>query len=318
MPPAKSKEQPGDGATGSARALLFLFLAVVAGTAATTVVYQSVKKYEEKIAEAKRPEEMKMVLIAAGDLHPGLVITEADIQQVEVPSKFVHPNALTLPEFVVGAMPRERILANEYILPTRLADRATGVGLNALVPSGMRAISLPVSNAAALSGFLNPGNKVDILVTITPEVGEVQTHTLLQNIPVLAVNARMVQEEDRGVDVQGAGRRPPPATENNAPSPSVTLSVTPEQAEQCAHAERKGELILTLRSENDDEEVSTTGTDSEHILGELMAPKAKAAPPKTKAKVVAKPKGDTTTVQIIRAGNKTELTVGPDGTIKNR
>ena len=320
MPPAtKGREQPATGATGSARALLFLLLAVIAGTAATMVVYKAVQEYEAKIAEAKKPEEMMMVLIAAGDLHAGLVITEADILQVEVPKKYVHLEAIVAPEFAVGATPRERILANEYILPSRLADANSGIGLNALVPAGMRAISLPVSNAAALSGFLMPGNKVDILVTITPEEGLPQTHTLLQNVPVLAVNGQQVEAEDRGVETIEKGKRPAPAAQKQAQAPSVTLSVTPEQAEQCAHAERKGEIILTLRSENDDEEVATTGTDSEHILGELMAPKPKPPPPpKTKAKVVGAPKEDTTSLQLIRAGNKTELTIGADGTIKNR
>lgn len=320
MPPAiKGREVPGSGAGagGSAKALLFLLLALIAGTAATLVVYKAVIEYEAKIAEAKRPEEMKLVLIAAGDLHAGLIITEADIQQVEVPAKFVHVDALTSPEFVVGAIPRERILANEYILPSRLADPNSGVGLNALVPSGMRAISLPVSNAAALSGFLMPGNKVDILVTITPEQGDPQTHTLLQNVPVLAVNGRQVEAEDQGVVTEEKGKRAKPKPQESTVAPSVTLSVTPEQAEHCAHAERKGEIILTLRSENDDEEVATVGTDSEHILGELMAPKPKAPPPKTKAKVVAAPKEDTTSLQVIRAGAKTELTIGADGSIKN-
>lgn len=305
----KGKDLPQES-SGSTRAIIFLGLSVVAGFAGVWVIYQGIQTYEQRLAEAKRPEEMTTALIAAGDLHPGLIITEADIRQVEIPKRLVHPEALNLPEYVVGATPRERILSNEFILPTRLADPTTGVGLNALVPSGMRAISLPISNAAALSGFLNPGNKVDVLVTITPDSGESQTHTLLQNIHVLAVNARMFEQADVAPE-QRKGKRAP-----NKAQPSVTLSVTPEQALACYEATRRGEIVLTLRAENDDAEVATEGTSSKLILTEIQPPEVPKAPqPRSKAKIEVPPPPDQT-LQIIRAGNKTEVKVGQDGALK--
>lgn len=287
------------------RAVIFLVLALVAGMAATVMVYQLVQSYKAKIAEAQKPEETAMAVVAAGDLFAGVVITEQDLVQVEIPISFLPPGAFTSPELVVGRVPRERILANEFVLPDRLADADAGIGLNALIPEGMRAISINIQDGAALSGFLVPGNLVDVLVTIVGEKpgDDPQTITLLQAVPVLAVNNRLLKEDvakQKGKKAQQRSTRP-----------SVTLAVTPEQAEEIAHAEARGTITLALRNNIDVNEIDVGSVDNKDVLGEEDKPEA----PKPKARV-AKPKEETTTLQIIKGTNKNQLTVGKDGQIK--
>jgi pilus assembly protein CpaB len=142
-------------------------------------------------------------------------------------------------ERVVGQVPRERILKNELIRPERLADGHAGVGLNAVVARGMRAISVDLRGADAVTGFLTPGNYVDVLVTIEDAAGMEHTEALLQSVFVLGVNSRAENETDEEVARRGKQK------------PAVTFMVTPEQAEQIAYASELGDLSLALRNVQD-------------------------------------------------------------------
>jgi len=231
---------------GPVRALVFLFMAVLAGSFSLVMLYKLITSYQAKIDEAKRPEDTVMVIVAARDLYQGVTITEEDLYAVQIPLKYLPEGVFLSPEHVVGRIPRERILANEFVRADRLADPESGVGLNAVIPRGMRAISINIADGAALSGFLNPGNYVDVLVTIQPDPEKSskqvipETHTLLQAVFVLGVNSRMQKEtKEEAQQIRGAQH------------PSVTLLVTADQAEQIAHAENMGEIVLTLRNDLD-------------------------------------------------------------------
>lgn len=231
--------------SGAVRALIFLFLAVGLGSGSLIVLYNLITTYQQRIDEAKRPEDMVMVIVAARDLYQGVTITEDDLYAVQIMPRYLPEGVFLSPEHVIGRIPRERILANEFVRADRLADPESGVGLNAVIPRGMRAISVNVTDGAALSGFLNPGNYVDVLVTFTPEVENTgpritKTETLLQAVFVLGVNSRR-QNEDK--DSKSARRR--------RSRPSVTLLVTAEEAERVAYAENLGKIVLSLRNDLD-------------------------------------------------------------------
>ncbi|MEZ4321967.1 MAG: Flp pilus assembly protein CpaB [Myxococcota bacterium] len=246
---------------GTVRALVALFIAVVFGGVSVVALFQLITSYQARIDEAKKPEDTVMVIVAARDLYPGVTITEDDLVAVEIPPRFLAGGVFLSPEHVVGQRPRERILANEFVRASRLANPESGEGLNAIIPREMRAISVEVSDGAALSGFLDPGNYVDVLVTIDPEAttgrgGEVETHTLLQAVFVLGVNSKAQNEA-----MDGGGR--------GSTRPSVTLLVTAQQAEQIAHAENQGELRLALRNDLDNNFVESQGADTEDLIGFL-------------------------------------------------
>lgn len=232
--------------SGAVRALIFLFLAVGLGSGSLIVLYNLITTYQARIDEAKRPEDMVMVIVAARDLYQGVTITEDDLYAVQIMPKYLPEGVFLSPEHVIGRIPRERILANEFVRADRLADPESGVGLNAVIPRGMRAISINVTDGAALSGFLNPGNYVDVLVTFTPEVETsggprtTKTETLLQAVFVLGVNSRRQNELNEGKQAKRRRSRP-----------SVTLLVTAEEAERVAYAENLGKVVLSLRNDLD-------------------------------------------------------------------
>jgi pilus assembly protein CpaB len=161
---------------------------------------------------------------------------------------------LRQPEQAVGRVPRERILSQEFIREERLADPEAGVGLNAIIPRGMRAISINISDGSAVSGFLNPGNYVDVLVTIEGDDNrEAETNTLLQAVTVLAVNNRLGNTTS-----ESSGDRS---------RASVTVAVTPDLAEKLTHAVAQGTVTMTLRNDIDVTHVETHGAFASSLLG---------------------------------------------------
>jgi pilus assembly protein CpaB len=307
---------------GPIRAVIFLGLALLAGILAMFVLMVTVDNFENQIVEARAPEDQTTVIVAARDLYQGVTITEQDLYAVEIPPRFLPEGVFLSPEHVVGRIPRERILANEFVRSSRLADPESGVGLNAVIPRGMRAISLPLANGQALSGFLNPLNYVDILVTVgapeslgggygggtsgmsrSGEEGMVETRTLLQAVFVLGVNSRMHRETwQEARDKRGNQ------------DPSVTLLVTADQAEMLAHAQKMGQIRLTLRNDLDVNYQQLAGVDIEALRRKIKKarPKKSTGVPRV---VPASSVPKTGALKVIRGQDIEIKTISQDGQV---
>lgn len=227
------------------RALAVLGLGVLMLAGGGYGFYKLTDYYETQIEQARRPPDTIEVIVAARDLFQGIAITEDDLFQVDIEQKFVPAGVYRSADHVIGRVPRDRILANEFIREERLADAKAGLGLNALIPRGFRAISLNITNAQAGAGFVRPENYVDVLVTIRhPETNETETRPVLQAVYVLAVD-----------DTTGKDLSAEPETEEEKKkkkqtrqAPSVTFAVTPAQAEQLAQASVVGALQILIRN----------------------------------------------------------------------
>ena len=119
---------------------------------------------------------------------------------------------------------------------------------------------------------------------------------LLQAIQILAVDSRM-------------GEGPSSANSGQGYSPSITLAVTPDQAERITHANSNGALTLTLRNDVDVTEVETHGATASRLIGHEDAPAVPIGTVRTK-------KNPDGSITLIRGGRETKITVGADGTIK--
>ena len=114
----------------------------------------------------------------------------------------------------------------------------------ALVPNGLRAFTIHTpSVASGVGGFILPGNKVDVLLTMDGKRGSLTT-TLLQNLEILAVDQRIDAPADNRIDPKQLH--------------SVTLLVTPDQAAKLSLAQNKGSLHLALRNHKDDQLLRTS------------------------------------------------------------
>lgn len=237
---------------GRLRALLFLFISFGAAAIASVVIYFVISSYQRELLTVTKPDQVIDVIVAAHDIWQGKTIVPEDLAMRELPLDYVPDSVLRNTDQAVGRVPRERILAQEFIREERLADPEAGVGLNAIIPRGMRALSINISDGSAVSGFLNPGNYVDTLVTIEgDDAREAETRTLLQAVTVLAVNNRL------GNSAESLERA----------RPSVTLAVTPDLAEKLTHAVAQGAVTLTLRNDIDVTHVETHGALVSNLLG---------------------------------------------------
>lgn len=263
-----AQQTPQQGST-SRIAYVFLGGALIVAAGAVYGIVSILNGYSRVAREVEKPIDTVTVVAASRTLYQGVAITNDDLFVVNVPPDYLpvvketgKQEVTKVPLFssrerVVGQVPRERILANEFIRPDRLADGSNGVGLNAVIPRGMRAISVPLRGSNAVSGFLMPGNYVDVLVTMTDEFGRRRTETILQAVFVLGVNSRAAEDADQDVDARGKQ------------APSVTFLVTPKQAEDVAFADEMGDISLTLRNVQDVNYTQLSGADLDELLARL-------------------------------------------------
>jgi pilus assembly protein CpaB len=243
---------------GRARAAVFLLISAVAAIVAVGVVYTMIQSYQKQLDIVSRPPETIEVVVAKVTLFQGQTLAETDVELKKVAPEYVPETVFHTIEEVVGRVPAERIIQGEYVRRERLADPEAGVGLNAIIPRGQRAVSINITNASAVSGFLNPGNYVDVLATVKTKGEGQKTVTMLQAKRLLAVNNRLGGDGGEG-GVVGTDARV---------KPSVTLALTPEEAELMVHAFEEGVVTLTLRNDIDVINVDTEGTRAANLLGD--------------------------------------------------
>ena len=189
------------------------------------------------------------VVVAVVDLPRGASITPEAVKIKEFPRDLVPAGALSKLEDAVNRGIFVPLTKDEPVLESKLAPKGAGRGLSALIPSGMRAYSVKVPDVAqGVAGFILPGNRVDVLLSLgeisgTNETGGGSTTTLLQNVEILAVDQKMDAPSDNKVDTKDLR--------------SVTLLVTPQQANRLDLGQNKGMLHLALRNREDNEAAQT-------------------------------------------------------------
>ncbi len=197
---------------------------------------------------------MKDLVVAVRPLPVGATIKPEDVKVVQVPASQFPKGGISTVEEVIDRPVISNILADEPVHEGRLAARGSGLGLAPIIPKGMRAVTIRVNDVAGVAGFVLPGMRVDVLVTGRPpdnDEGTV-TMTVLQNILVLSAG-QTIQPDAEGRAIN---------------APTVTLLVTPEQAETLTLAANEGRVQLVLRNGSDQSIAKTKGK----ALSELYKP----------------------------------------------
>jgi len=139
---------------------------------------------------------------------------------------------------------------------TKVAGPESGSGLPPVIPTGMRAISVRVNEVIGVAGFVVPGTRVDVVVTVTTKDNtEPMTRTVVSNVQVLTAGTKFDQEQAR---------------KEGKPMESsvVTLMVPPEDGERITLAQNEGKLNLALRNPLDVQPTTTAGI----RLASLLSP----------------------------------------------
>jgi pilus assembly protein CpaB len=237
------------------------FVAILLGAAASVVGYYGLTTMASQSA-ARSNANYRDVVVTATDLTFGVKLDRTMLRTVRYPKESVPAGAFTSMDSVVNQTTKVFLGAREPVTSIKLSSR--GGGLSMLVRPNMRAASLEVNQVSGVSGFVLPGDRVDVLVTVDPRnsVEDAITRTILQNIEVLAAGQKTEQQDNRPITVQ-----------------SVTLLLEPSGTEQLALALHEGKIHLVLRNPEDQAEVQVASLSTREMLGRgTAAPVAKAAP----------------------------------------
>ncbi len=223
------------------RKIVLLFSAILALLAVVLMnLYQQNLKKELGVAG-----ERVKILAAKEDIPAFSIIERSQMTILEYPKNYLPPRYTpkSLIDDIIGQTTAFNVQKGDPILTTDLASTQEDAGLSTVITPGMRALALPVDKVNSFGGLLKPKDHVDILGTFQkPGEGDVETVTLLQNVAVLAVGGRLGSGSGAGAS---EGRR------GQSRVRTVTVLVTPEEAELLVFAQDRGSLSLTMRNEED-------------------------------------------------------------------
>lgn len=220
--------------------LVVLGIALTAGAGAMMLMSSS-NDGQPAPVQAQRTDLVD-VLVAAKDIELGAAVSAEDLRWQAWPSdaaNAVFVQRASAPEAIqntAGSIARSPFVAGEPIRPDKLI-KGNGSGyMAAILPAGMRAISIEISPETGAGGFILPNDRVDVLLTrrLAGRNGrdESYTETLSENVRVLAID-QMVTEQNGAKVVVGK---------------TATLELSPAQSEKISLSRQQGVIALALRS----------------------------------------------------------------------
>lgn len=248
--------------------IIIVMFALIFAVVASGMVMKYLKTQTQEVAAAPL---LAPVVVSAADLSFGKTLQEEDLRVVMFPAESVPKGSVADVDSLIGQTTKVFLAQNEPILVSKLSS--IGGGLSLLIEPTMRAASIQVDKVSGVSGFVLPGDRVDVIAVVKPtrSSSDVKAKTILQNIEVLAAGEKTEQRGKKPITVQ-----------------SVTLLVDPAGAEKLALAASEGKIQLALRNPNDTELAAETGGLSKSSL--LSSKKKKTSKPRPRPK--PKPKKD--------------------------
>jgi len=225
---------------------IVIVLAIAFAVAASGLTYIYLKS-----ASAEKGLDLEPVVVAVRDLTFGEVLEGDDMRVVLFPKGSVAKGSYAVKDSLLGQVTKVFLMENEPILDSKLSSK--GGGLSLLISPSKRASSIEVDKFSGVSGFILPGDRVDVILTVDrPDKSrDAVAKTILQNIEVLAAGEKTQEKGNKVITVQ-----------------SVTLLVDPEGAQDLALATNEGKLHLALRNPTDDEIVTVDPVTKSGILQE--------------------------------------------------
>jgi len=244
------------------------------------------------------------VIVANVDLSFGDTLTEDNVRIVQFPDDIIPyesfenfedlfgPDAADTPSTIALTSIRR----NEPVLPHKISGPNGKGSLSARIRPGYRAASIRVDAVTGVSGFIVPGDLVDVIYTATPAADDTadiyRSDIILQSVQVLGIDQNLSDE-----------------TSEARLAKTVTLEVNHEEAQRLSLATQTGHLSLILRSVGEDTPATTQSVTTNNITQRPTKPRnAYPKPTKPKTRKVIKPKtSDQSIAQVtIIRGEATE------------
>jgi pilus assembly protein CpaB len=284
------------------KSIILLALALGCGLVASIGISQVMERRQQApVAQG----ETEVIFVALHDINPNEPITAQNIKTEEWPQSKVPAGVITKLDEIENMRTRQKIFQGEPLLLGKLIDADDITGASKGIPKGYRVVAVRVNDVSGTGSLILPGDRVDLLVYLTRnpahDVHEAQTRTVLQDVKVFAVNA--------------AWQRDPGDGESSIAAKTISLLVTPQQAEKVTLASEMGAVRLVLRNDSDSDLSETDGTQASDVLGTGSASDRSAEKEKVEVPQVAASSkiGDATKslLEFIKERQKSQPVVAP-------
>lgn len=267
----------------SSRTLTLIALSLVLGLGAAWMA----NTWLSARLNASPDDNQQNVVVATTEISFGQMVEAQQVTVVRMPKDTVPEDAFDSTEKVVGKIATFSMLRGDILRGARLAEHLGGSTLASLIEPTKRAISLRVDDVVGVSGFLLPGNRVDVLATkqANGNNNNAEAKTILEDLRVLAVDQTASTDKTQPVVVR-----------------AVTLEMTPEQTEILVKGMSEGKLQLALRNPLDNQKKPAMVQPV--AMAQVPAP-APAPKPVVRAKRVGG--GESSGITVIRGIEVTEV-----------
>jgi len=238
---------------GKLKALVPIAISLIIAIVGTVFLYKWIERQRgpKEIVQVEKMDAAPIV-VSAGNLPWGTklkpeMIKMAPYLEESLPVGYFS-SSIDLKDRVIIAP----LKLNEPITESKLAPTSVKTGgVSAVLKPGMRAIAVKGDKVIGISGFINPGNRVDVIVTVEePKTKKIKSKIFLENTAVLATGTQ-IERNEKGEPM---------------PVDVYTLEVTPKQAEKVALAASEGRLQFALRGVTDSEDSVTKAVTVPELL----------------------------------------------------
>lgn len=203
--------------------------------------------------EAGAARKSTALLVAKNDLAAGDVLSVDSVAVRQIPRDYAHSNAITPDDFErIEGQSVERALKSGDTLLWSLMQTRKAPTFSSRIEVGRRAITVQVDEINSISGLLEPGDAIDLMLTLEHN-GKKTTFALLQNVAVMATGQRVADDPKSGERRQYS---------------TVTLDTTREQAQSLIIAREAGKITALLRNPKDSQVLAGDSAAMAALLGQ--------------------------------------------------
>ncbi|MGF1632837.1 MAG: Flp pilus assembly protein CpaB [Phycisphaerae bacterium] len=209
-----------------------LIVALVLGLAAAKLAVD----FTARTPGSTKAVELVEVVCLSADIAKGQQVLPTQLTTTRIPAEAVPAGVLLASSDAVARVARQDLVSGQLLFEANLLPPGTPGGLQATLPADKRALTVRIDEFSGVGGFLQPDSRVDVVSTFQGDSDELSVaRTICESLRVVAVNRAQGQPDKDGNPTVG-------------PATSVTLEVTPEEAEMIELASTLSSPRLVLRS----------------------------------------------------------------------
>lgn len=232
-----------------------LWISLGLGIVSAVILYSYSQEKESELQ--KKFGSSKSVVVAKEDIAELQTIHNSNLEIKDIPSEFVPPDAVSVPDDIFGRVAAVPIKKGQMIFENSLYALGPDTGISLLVSPSKRAITIPVDEVRAVAKLIRPGDRVDILAAVDAGKGTTQRRevkTILYDVPILATGVSVVNNIPRVFELDASGKNLTQySLTGDTKYNTITVEVNTKQAQDLVYmlSTAPSNLFFTLRNPND-------------------------------------------------------------------